>query len=103
MLTWQRGTFLNRVPDEFYLVDECYASGQHTTNAEITAYLRIPKFLAFLRDVSDARYDIDDQDTFVIVSGKKIVVPVLYAADDLASMPADALIDHALEVVLRML
>lgn len=100
MLTWQDGTFLNRLPAEFYLVDEDHSSAEPATKPEVAAYQRIPKFLAFLQETSDARYEIADRDTFVIVTGKKISVPVLYTVDDLASMPAEPLIDHATAVVL---
>lgn len=102
MLTWQHGTFLNRIPDEFYLVEEGYASDEAGAKPVVAAYQRIPKFLAFLQETSDARYEIADRDTFVIVTGKKINVPVLYTVDDLASMPAEALIDHATAVALSV-
>lgn len=73
---------------DFYLVDERYRCGAIAKNAEVAGYMRLRHFLEFLRQVADVRHVVSEVDSFVLVAGQKLSIPIRYHAEDLKAVPA---------------
>lgn len=100
MLTWS-GDLISQDPlVDFYLLDERYRCGEIAKNAEVAGYLRLRDFLNFLRQVADVRHVVSQIDSFVLVAGQKLSIPIRYCAEDLKAVPAKEQLDIYSEKIL---
>jgi len=100
LLEYQKGHFQCVPPAEYYLVDEKYAPGAAAAPERVAAYLRVPKLIDFLRDVSDAELPWQVRSRLILLAGKKLEIPICYAESDLRNVPPEAEVDDFREAVL---
>jgi hypothetical protein len=100
-LAYQDGVFLSSSrPQEWYLIDEDFLSGEAADNPVVAAYERLPSFIALLREIFDFVAPHGTREKFVVLSGKKIEIPVAYTVEDLQEIPSNEAIDRVRDDVL---
>lgn len=93
LLKFQGGQFQSGPPDEYYLVDEKFATDDQNVPERVASYLRMPRLLKFLRDVADAELPTGSQSKLIFLAGKKLEIPINYDASDVRNVPPEAEIE----------
>lgn len=101
LLSYQGNALQGRPPTDFFLVREDYAAGEEPRDAAVAGYVALPALLAFLREACDVELPLPGgQWAFVIVSGKRINLPIAYTAEALRTAPRPEQVAAAAEQVL---
>lgn len=101
-LAYQDGIFLSSSrPQEWYLIDEDYLSGEPIKSPLVDAYVRLPALLAFFRDVFDFVAPKGTREVLVVLAGKKSEIPIFYKASDLSRYPSDSSIENVRDDILH--
>ena len=90
LLSYNMGRFLGSTPEKFYLVQEDYVLGETPVPAIVAAYLRCIEFASILRSVADDyRVEAGAADTAIILTGRKLSIPISYRQWLLDDVPSD--------------
>ena len=96
MLRLNRGAYLRSPPEEFYLLDENFASWEVATHTDLVAYRGAQTIRTLLERVADASTDRPDTGgEHIILAGRKLVVPVVYNIASLSRVSTD---EHVAEL-----
>ena len=88
MLTWSGAILARLPPDDFYLLEGRCRGSTSVQNAEVAGFLRLPAFFDFMQQVADVRHLVGEVESFVLVAGQKLSIPIRYHAEDLKAVPA---------------
>lgn len=84
LLRFAHGAFLSAKPQEFYLIDENYASWEVPSNPDVLAYDRALKVANLVKRLSDAQNPRSDTGGEVILfAGRKLLLPIFYDSTSL--------------------
>lgn len=90
LLSYNMGRFQIEAPETFYLIQEDYALGEAAIPNLVRAYLRCIEFADILKLVADdSRGGIGGPSTVIILTGRKLIVPLTYSQWLLDDVPTE--------------
>jgi hypothetical protein len=102
MLRDGQGKFHGEQPESYFLIDEKYASWEDATHEDVLAYRRVLKVVALLRKLEDVfRPRPGTAGEIVLLSSRKLVVPIVFDSTVLRRVPPQSVIDDFEEDVFR--
>lgn len=91
LLSYSMGSFLGVMPQNFYLLQEDYASGDLPVHRHVQAYERCIELLQLLKGVADDyRTEVGSAGRAIILTSRKLEIPVIYkqwVLDEVAEGP----------------
>ena len=95
LLSYQSGRFQGEFPAQFYLLEEDVASFDTTVNQkEVRGYFNLPKFLEFLKQVSDLDSRVSTTRMFSFLGHKRLHLEVRYDVESAARIPSLSVVDE---------
>ncbi|MBH1825967.1 hypothetical protein JY460_00880 [Stenotrophomonas maltophilia] len=89
LLSYNMGRFQVEAPETFYLLQEDYALGEAQVPSLVAAYLRCIEFAEILKRVADDfRAGIGGPSTAIILTGRKLSIPLTYSQWLLDDVPS---------------
>ncbi len=90
LLSYNMGRFQVEAPEAFYLIQEDYALGEAPIPSLVAAYLRCIEFAEILKLVADDfRTGIGGPGTAIILTGRKLSIPLTYSQWLLDDVPSE--------------
>ncbi|WP_313252416.1 hypothetical protein [Stenotrophomonas sp.] len=90
LLSYNMGRFQVEAPEAFYLIQEDYALGEAAVPSLVAAYLRCIEFAEILKLVADDfRAGIGSPGTAIILTGRKLSIPLTYSQWVLHDVPSE--------------
>lgn len=102
MLRDGHGKFLGEQPENYFLLSENYASWEEASHQDVLAYRRALKAVAFLKRLEDVmRERLGTAGEVVLLSSRKLVVPIFYDSTVLHRVASQSEIEGFEEDVFR--
>ncbi len=102
MIRAGQGKFYGKQPENYFLIDENYASWEDAVHEDVLAYRRALKAVALLNRLEDVtRSRAGTSGEIILLSSRKLVVPIVYDSTVLHRIPSQSEIDDFEEDIFR--
>jgi hypothetical protein len=102
MLKAGNGVFHGEQPDRYYLIDENFASWENEEHQDVLAYRRALRLVAILKRLEDVfRARQGTAGELILISARKLVVPITYESTVLQRIASKSAIDQFEEDVFQ--
>jgi hypothetical protein len=99
LLRYLSGKFTTSRPEQFYLIDEDYASWENAVHPDVLTYFRALRITSLIEKLADIVRDKGPCSEAVILASRKLTIPLSYESDVLVNTAGDATIDEFEEEV----